>query len=117
MKIKSLVALVMLAVLAVSISFSAPAIAQTGVSYSYAALKNPIATLSPAQGRTYITGPRGGCYYINRNGNKTYVDRSFCGRNTKGSTPSGYIRGPRGGCYYINRNGNKTYVDRSLCNR
>lgn len=28
--------------------------------------------------RTYNTGPRGGCYYINSNGNKTYVDRSFC---------------------------------------
>jgi hypothetical protein len=26
----------------------------------------------------YIRGPRGGCYYINRNGNKTYVDRSNC---------------------------------------
>lgn len=26
----------------------------------------------------YITGPREGCYYINRNGNKTYVDRSLC---------------------------------------
>lgn len=23
-------------------------------------------------------GPRGGCFYINRNGNKTYVDRSCC---------------------------------------
>jgi len=71
----------------------------------------------------YITGPRGGCYYINRNGNKTYVDRSLCGGTNTGyrSSPSssssgGYIRGPRGGCYYINRNGNKTYVDRSLCN-
>ncbi|MDF7817962.1 hypothetical protein P1X15_10160 [Runella sp. MFBS21] len=29
-------------------------------------------------GRTLITGPRGGCYYINSNGNKTYVDRSYC---------------------------------------
>lgn len=29
-------------------------------------------------GRTYIRGPRGGCYYINSNGNKTYVDRSLC---------------------------------------
>ena len=29
--------------------------------------------------RTYIRGPRGGCYYINSNGNKTYVDRSLCG--------------------------------------
>lgn len=28
--------------------------------------------------RSYITGPRGGCYYINGNGNKTYVDRSLC---------------------------------------
>lgn len=28
--------------------------------------------------RTYIRGPRGGCYYINSNGNKTYVDRSLC---------------------------------------
>lgn len=23
-------------------------------------------------------GPRGGCYYINSNGNQTYVDRSCC---------------------------------------
>ena len=28
--------------------------------------------------RNYITGPRGGCYYINRNGNKTYVSHSYC---------------------------------------
>jgi hypothetical protein len=28
--------------------------------------------------RTYIRGPRGGCYYINSNGNKTYVSRSYC---------------------------------------
>ena len=28
--------------------------------------------------RTYYRGPRGGCYYINSNGNKTYVDRSLC---------------------------------------
>ncbi len=28
--------------------------------------------------RRYIRGPRGGCYYINRNGGKTYVDRSMC---------------------------------------
>jgi len=32
----------------------------------------------PRSSRTYYTGPRGGCYYINSNGNKTYVDRSFC---------------------------------------
>ncbi|WP_394334388.1 hypothetical protein [Spirosoma rigui] len=23
-------------------------------------------------------GPQGGCYYINSNGNKTYVDRDNC---------------------------------------
>jgi uncharacterized protein YgiM (DUF1202 family) len=26
----------------------------------------------------YQLGERGGCYYINSNGNKTYVDRSLC---------------------------------------
>jgi hypothetical protein len=29
-------------------------------------------------GRELHVGPRGGCYYINSNGNKTYVDRSAC---------------------------------------
>lgn len=28
--------------------------------------------------RVYLTGPRGGCYYVNSNGNKTYVNRSLC---------------------------------------
>ncbi len=28
--------------------------------------------------RTYYRGPRGGCYYINSSGNKTYVDRGKC---------------------------------------
>jgi hypothetical protein len=30
------------------------------------------------QSSIYIRGPRGGCYFINRNGRKTYVDRSLC---------------------------------------
>jgi|TARA_B110000259_G_C13753033_1_gene297407 hypothetical protein len=29
-------------------------------------------------GKQLWTGPRGGCYYNNSNGNKTYVDRSEC---------------------------------------
>lgn len=29
-------------------------------------------------GKQLWTGPRGGCYYKNSNGNKTYVDRSEC---------------------------------------
>lgn len=40
--------------------------------------EGPSADAPDTGGRTLIRGPRGGCYYINRNGNKTYVDRSFC---------------------------------------
>jgi hypothetical protein len=29
-------------------------------------------------GKELWTGPQGGCYYYNSNGNKTYVDRSEC---------------------------------------
>lgn len=29
-------------------------------------------------GRIYLTGSRGGCYYLNSSGKKTYVDKSFC---------------------------------------
>lgn len=29
-------------------------------------------------GHTLHIGEQGGCYYINSNGNKTYVDRSYC---------------------------------------
>lgn len=32
----------------------------------------------PSVNKNYIRGPRGGCYYINGNGNKTYVSRSLC---------------------------------------
>ncbi|MFN3784685.1 MAG: hypothetical protein ACK4R6_12245 [Spirosomataceae bacterium] len=29
-------------------------------------------------GNITITGPEGGCFYLNSNGNKVYVDRSYC---------------------------------------
>lgn len=29
-------------------------------------------------GYELFKGPQGGCYYINSNGNKTYVDRNEC---------------------------------------
>ena len=29
--------------------------------------------------REYLTGSRGGCYYINSSGKKSYVDKKFCG--------------------------------------
>lgn len=30
------------------------------------------------KGKPLYSGPRGGCYYYNSHGNKTYVDRSEC---------------------------------------
>ena len=30
-------------------------------------------------GRTYIRGPKGGCYYLNSSGRKTYVNKDLCG--------------------------------------
>ena len=39
--------------------------------------------------RTYLNGERGGCYYINKHGNKTYVSRSYCSAAaTKKTTPT-----------------------------
>ena len=36
----------------------------------------------PAQkikdGKTYVTGPKGGCYYVTASGRKQYVDHSMC---------------------------------------
>jgi hypothetical protein len=86
----------------------------------------------PAPPRELHVGPRGGCYYINPDGSKTYVDRSKCSQTSGPALPpltspgssGGSQRssggrqlhvGPRGGCYYINGNGNKTHVDRSEC--
>jgi hypothetical protein len=46
------------------------------------AVSEPARVVKPVHRRSYthryIRGPRGGCYYINANGNKQYVDRSFC---------------------------------------
>ena len=35
-------------------------------------------TRTNADSRQYYRGPRGGCYYINGSGKKTYVDHSYC---------------------------------------
>ncbi|WP_312149360.1 hypothetical protein [Empedobacter sp.] len=43
--------------------------------------KAPVKTTkkaSTSSNKKYTKGPRGGCYYINGNGNKTYVERSLC---------------------------------------
>lgn len=93
--------------------------------------------------REYMRASRGGCYYLNPSGNKSYVDKKFCESTTTSSdsreevkiapalpraSSSGktqpinnnsdgmkYITGPRGGCYYINSSGRKTYVGKALC--
>ncbi|MEO8649171.1 MAG: DUF4236 domain-containing protein [Acidobacteriota bacterium] len=39
--------------------------------------ETPIITRQP-RSNGLIRGPRGGCYYINSRGNKTYVDRGLC---------------------------------------
>lgn len=33
---------------------------------------------APRENRTYILGPRGGCYYLGKTGSKVYVDKKFC---------------------------------------
>jgi hypothetical protein len=47
----------------------------------FAMLSTPQISLAKgcgASGAALQQGPKGGCFYINRNGNKTYVDRNCC---------------------------------------
>ena len=84
------------------------------------------------KGRPVYVGKRGGKYYLNRNGNKTYLPagkkqsqnqlspRSVkTGSSTSRSSPLNthssnrtIYTGPRGGRYYINSKGRKVYVKR-----
>lgn len=46
-----------------------------------AAVENPPAKQNAASGKTYVLGPRGGCYYVNESGAKVYVkDKTLCGK-------------------------------------
>ena len=38
----------------------------------------PAVTVVKVPGRTYLKGPRGGCYYVSPSGNKTYVNKELC---------------------------------------
>jgi hypothetical protein len=38
----------------------------------------PLEPTKPTARRTYIRGPRGGCYYVSDSGRKVYVDHSMC---------------------------------------
>ena len=62
-----------LAATAPSTLFMSPETPPTSVIYNTAPT-----TPSSSSSRTYFRGSRGGCYYINSKGNKTYVDHSLC---------------------------------------
>lgn len=62
-------------------------------------------------GQAVYQGSKGGQYYINKNGNKTYIkaeDKAVTGK--KGPEGQPVLVGEKGGEYYINKNGNKTYL-------
>eukprot|EP01083_Nonionella_stella_P154506 497956_1 len=70
--------------------------------------------------RRILTGSKGGQYYINPRGNKTYVSsRKYDSQyyeqsnNQKPLSSKSLMAGPRGGNYYMNKNGNRTYVSPS----
>lgn len=63
------------------------------------------------EGQQVYEGIKGGIYYINKNGNKTYLkedDKIVAGK--KGPDGQKVYAGPQGGEYYINKNGNKIYL-------
>ncbi|NJO68233.1 MAG: hypothetical protein HC830_02240 [Bacteroidetes bacterium] len=63
------------------------------------------------EGQPVYEGIKGGIYYINKNGNKTYLkeeDKIVSGK--KGPEGQKVYLGPQGGEYYINKNGNKVYL-------
>ena len=66
-----------------------------------------------ADGKTVYAGSRGGHYYLNDKGDRTYV-KDFVGAKVVGSTKDGrpIYEGPRGGHYYYSASGNKTYVSK-----
>lgn len=56
------------------------------LSYKYTKSSASVYEIPFDPNQSYISGERGGCYYINKHGNKTYVDRSYC-KSTPKSTP------------------------------
>lgn len=57
-------------------SYSEPTYRNTYVPSTYSAPTTNYSTPSYSSSRTIYTGSRGGQYYINSNGNKTYVNRN-----------------------------------------
>lgn len=62
-------------------------------------------------GQSVYQGIKGGQYYFNKNGNKTYLkadDNVVAGK--KGPQGQTVFKGPQGGEYYMDKNGKKTYL-------
>jgi len=59
-------------------NFEPTAAYQAELDREEAAEQRALKAANSAPSRKYIEGPKNGCYYINSNGNKQYVDRSFC---------------------------------------
>lgn len=62
-------------------------------------------------GQAVYEGPKGGQYFINKNGNKTYLkadDNIVQGK--KGPNGETVYLGPKGGQYYLNKKGDKVYL-------
>lgn len=63
------------------------------------------------EGQPVYQGVKGGIYYINKSGNKTYLkDNDKIVAKKKGPAGEIVYAGPQGGEYYINKNGNKVYL-------
>lgn len=64
-------------------------------------------------GEAVYQGSQGGQYYMNKNGNKTYLkntDKAVEGK--KGPNGEEVFVGPKGGQYYLNKNGEKVYLSK-----
>jgi surfactin synthase thioesterase subunit len=62
-------------------------------------------------GKTVFEGSKGGHYYLNDKGDKTYV-KDFVGAKIVGKTKDGQniFAGPKGGKFYYSAKGDKVYV-------
>jgi hypothetical protein len=64
-------------------------------------------------GESVYQGSEGGQYYINKNGNKTYLkDTDKVVEGKKGPNGEVVYVGPQGGQYYLNKKGEKIYLSK-----
>lgn len=68
--------LILFSIVLLSLAFPKATIQATGSSTYFHFTKH--SDCGTYKGHSLNRGPKGGCYYVNKNGNKTYVDRSLC---------------------------------------